>query len=141
MSRWDVDPPDDDRFDVRPNATCTDCGVSYLKAERDPTTTCDECSDRRDAWAAVTELRMARAAIPVAGDPVPVVVDVALVPTVPVDSAAYLQWLDSLRANARYGSDALAHAWYITPPAYARQLLTVAPDLWTTLQATARRAA
>ncbi len=84
---------------------------------------------------------------------VPVVVDVALVP---MDSAAagpvidvqlvplppgYLPWLDSLRANAHYGSDALARAWYISPVVYHQHLLTVAPDLWLTLKAIARRAA
>ena len=46
--------------ELQPNASCTDCGVAYSKADADPTTWCDACSDRRDAWAAATEIRHAR---------------------------------------------------------------------------------
>jgi len=52
----------DDADDVRPNANCSDCGVDYSKADHDPTTTCDACSDRRDQWAdAFTARQMAKA--------------------------------------------------------------------------------
>lgn len=146
MSRWSLD--DDDRAwddEPRPNATCTDCALSYSKAEDDPSTTCDACSDRRDAWATATETRMAKAALPIAEQPQqppdPGIIDVALVPLEPRDPAGYLAWLDALRANANYGPDALAHAWYIAPPDYTRHLLTATPDHWIMLKAIARRVA
>ena len=70
MSRWSIDPPDDDAYDVQYDGTdCADCGgpsVAWL---------CETCSDRRDSWAAATELRMASLA-----KEVPAVVEVALVP-------------------------------------------------------------
>jgi DNA-directed RNA polymerase subunit RPC12/RpoP len=55
----------DDVYDLQDNATCADCGADYSRAEDDPTTACDPCSDRRDVWAAVTEIRMAQASAPV----------------------------------------------------------------------------
>lgn len=50
MNRYALDPPDDDAYELQPNATCEDCGVAYAKADADPTTWCDACSDRRDRW-------------------------------------------------------------------------------------------
>jgi hypothetical protein len=59
MSRYNLDPPDDDAYDVhlQANATCTDCGADYVKALIDPTTWCDSCSDRRDRWVTAQEIR------------------------------------------------------------------------------------
>jgi hypothetical protein len=48
--------------EIHPNASCSDCGVDYSKAEGDPTTTCDACSDRRDQWAEAYQQRLAAAA-------------------------------------------------------------------------------
>jgi hypothetical protein len=48
----------DDIDDLRPNAECSDCGIAYGKADDDPTTWCDACSDRRDTWAAAFEIRV-----------------------------------------------------------------------------------
>jgi hypothetical protein len=42
---------------VAPNATCDDCGAEYSKADHDPTTCCDRCSDHRDRWEAALEAR------------------------------------------------------------------------------------
>ena len=58
------DPPDDDAYDVRPNATCSDCGVDFSKADHDPTTLCDRCSDQRDAHTSLLELRLMMIQIP-----------------------------------------------------------------------------
>jgi len=44
--------------DVRPNATCTDCGSDYSRADHDPTTLCDTCSDRRDAYTSQLQRRL-----------------------------------------------------------------------------------
>ncbi len=55
--------PDLDAYDVRPNASCSDCGAEYSKADADPTTWCDPCSNRRDAWAALTEIRLMAKAV------------------------------------------------------------------------------
>jgi len=65
MTRFAIDPPDDDAFDsdLRPNATCTDCGADYSKADTDPTTWCDACSDRRDAHTALLEIRFLAAKV------------------------------------------------------------------------------
>jgi hypothetical protein len=57
MSRFSLDPPDDDAYDdVRYDGTdCADCGqpsVAWL---------CETCSDQREAWAAATASRMATA--------------------------------------------------------------------------------
>jgi hypothetical protein len=53
MSRFSLDPPDDDAYDVRYDGTdCADCGrpsVAWL---------CETCSDQREAWAEATEMRM-----------------------------------------------------------------------------------
>ena len=60
------DAPDLDAFDadLQPNASCSDCGVEYSKAIADQTTTCDRCSDRRDAWVTAQEIRtMAKAVL------------------------------------------------------------------------------
>jgi hypothetical protein len=70
---------------------------------------------------------------------VPVVVEVALVAL--VQPAGYGVWLASLDANARYGADALARAWYVAPLPYLQHLITVTPAHWTALQALARKAA
>lgn len=73
MSRYGIDPPDDDAYDVQYDGTaCEDCGrpsVAWL---------CETCSDRRESWAAATEIRMASVA-----KEVPAVVEVALVPVFP----------------------------------------------------------
>lgn len=53
MSRWSIDPPDDNAYDVRHDSDCADCGrpaVAWL---------CEDCSDQRESWAAATEQRMA----------------------------------------------------------------------------------
>lgn len=53
-----------DRYDdVKPNATCTDCSVDFSRAETDPGTLCDACSDRREAWLAAVHVRMRTAAL------------------------------------------------------------------------------
>lgn len=78
MSRFSLDPPDDDAYDVRDDADCADCGrpsVAWL---------CETCSDQREAWAAATELRLT-AAMHIMQERSAVVhtipvVDVALVP-------------------------------------------------------------
>jgi hypothetical protein len=49
-----------------PNATCTDCGIAYGKADHDPTTWCDACSDHRDAHTDALEIRLAKATLPAA---------------------------------------------------------------------------
>ena len=58
-----LDPPDDDAYDVKPNAVCADCGLDYSKGEHDRTVWCDECSNRRDLHTSLLEIRlmMARA--------------------------------------------------------------------------------
>ena len=64
MSRYRLDPPDDDAYEVRPElVSCTDCSADFSRAENDPGTLCDACSDRRDAWLASVELRMTSAAL------------------------------------------------------------------------------
>lgn len=142
---WDSDRDHSDWLNdqyERPDHTCADCGAGFWSdAVGD---LCNACLDQRDAHASALELRMAKADLvarnPLSGNPDnPAVVDVALVPI--VQPAGYLGWLDGLRANAAYGSDALARAWYIAPTPYIQHLITVAPDLWTTLQAIARRQA
>jgi hypothetical protein len=59
MSRryGDDDTTADDDDSIQPNAVCSDCGVSYSRAELDSTPFCDACSDKRDAWATAQELR------------------------------------------------------------------------------------
>ena len=78
MSRFSLDPPDYDAYDVRYDGTaCEDCGrpsVAWL---------CETCSDQREVWAAATSSRLAKAHIPSSGSvakEVPAVVEVALVP-------------------------------------------------------------
>lgn len=56
-SRYGAEPADALDVGLPPNAECTDCGAAYSKADDDPTTWCDACSDRRDAWAAAFEIR------------------------------------------------------------------------------------
>jgi hypothetical protein len=51
----------DSCYEVPPNATCSDCGADYSRAEGDPTTTCDPCSDRRDAHTTLLERRLVMA--------------------------------------------------------------------------------
>lgn len=53
--------PDDYSDDVRPNATCVDCGTDYSRATNDPGTYCDGCSDRRDAHTSMIEHRLVMA--------------------------------------------------------------------------------
>jgi len=125
-------------------AACVDCGGDVV-TDCDPDgALCEACCNQRDAHSSALQLRMAKAVMPgVSNSPipndVPVVVDVALVPI--LQPAGYLPWLDALRANAVYGSDALARAWYVSPVHYQLHLLTVAPELWITLKAIGRRAA
>lgn len=56
-----------DFYDLRPNATCTDCGVDFHRNDNDPhpSTVCQTCSDRRDAHTTMLErrLRMAKASL------------------------------------------------------------------------------
>ncbi len=59
MSRFGFEDADPDFDEVPFNATCTDCGADYGRAEGDPTTWCDACSDRRDGWVSAMEVRMA----------------------------------------------------------------------------------
>lgn len=129
-------------------AACVDCGADVVVDYNPDGALCDACCEQREIWAVTTERRMAKADLvarhrPATDQPakeVPVVVDVALVPI--LQPAGYLPWLDSLRANAHWGSDALARAWYVSPDKYMQHLLTVAPDLWATLkEIAARRAA
>jgi hypothetical protein len=49
--------------DLPPNAVCADCGVDYSKADHDLSALCDACSDKREAWATATAVRMVKAAI------------------------------------------------------------------------------
>jgi hypothetical protein len=64
VSRWGIDPPDDNAYDVNYDGTaCEDCGrpsVEWL---------CETCSDRRDAHTSALEQRLTQQAV----------VDVALV--------------------------------------------------------------
>jgi len=73
VSRWGIDPPDDDAYDVRHDGTaCEDCGrpsVAWL---------CETCSDARESWAAAAELRLSQTS-----QTRPAVVEVALVPVSP----------------------------------------------------------
>lgn len=151
---WDNDRDhSDDLNGPYVQAACVDCGADVVVDYNPDGALCDACCEQREAWALTTERRMAKAdlvaRLPVAGNVsndtavtsvtsvTPVVVDVALVPI--LQPAGYLPWLDSLRANAHWGSDALARAWYVSPPLYIQHLITVAPDLWSTLQAIAAR--
>ncbi len=56
MSRWSLDPPDDDPDGVAYDDTaCEDCGrasVAWL---------CEDCSDQREYWAATMAVRIATA--------------------------------------------------------------------------------
>lgn len=132
-------------------ASCVDCGADVV-VDYDPDgALCDACCEQRETWALTTERRMAKADLvartglrteldplkPMSSTHIPAVVDVALVPI--LQPAGYLDWLDSLRANARYGSDALARAWYVSPTNYIQHLITVCPELWETLKAIAAR--
>lgn len=62
MSRFDSDQDFHEWLngsdEIRPNASCTDCGIDYSKAAGDPTTTCDACSDKRARWADALDARM-----------------------------------------------------------------------------------
>lgn len=53
----------DSCHDVQPNATCTDCGADFSRGENDPTTTCDPCSDRRDAHTTRLQRRLVMAKV------------------------------------------------------------------------------
>ena len=78
MSRWGIDPPDEDQYDIRYDGTaCSDCGrpaVAWL---------CETCGDAREYWAAAAELRMAETR--------PAVVEVALVPVFPNTNPAVVE--------------------------------------------------
>jgi len=63
--------PDDYTDDVRPNATCTDCGTDYSRADHDPSTYCDGCSDRRDAHTSMLERRLRMATVTAQGAAAP----------------------------------------------------------------------
>jgi hypothetical protein len=79
MSRFSLDPPDDDAYDVRYDGTdCADCGqpsVAWL---------CETCSDRRDAHTSALQVRMTGvvdvALVPMPTGVNPAIVEVALVP-------------------------------------------------------------
>ncbi len=67
MSRFDtaMDFLDDqDGGALAPNAHCHDCGVPYSRADDDPSTWCDACSDARDAHTSALEIRLAKAGVP-----------------------------------------------------------------------------
>jgi hypothetical protein len=70
MSRWGIDPPDEDAYDIRYDGTaCADCGrpaVAWL---------CETCGDAREYWAVAAAMRLSQTA-----QTRPAVVDVALVP-------------------------------------------------------------
>jgi hypothetical protein len=137
---WDNDR--DHHDDRGAEATCTDCGRAFVNGPDATGALCDDCCDLRDAHASALELRMVKADLVARSNShmhSDAVIDVALVPI--RQPAGYLPWLDSLRANAHWGSDALARAWYVSPTLYIQHLITVAPDLWTTLQAIAARQA
>lgn len=51
----------DSYYDMRPNATCSDCGADFSRAENDPGTLCDACSDRRDAHTDLLQRRLVMA--------------------------------------------------------------------------------
>jgi hypothetical protein len=79
MSRFSIDPPDDDAYDVQHDGTaCEDCGrpsVAWL---------CETCSDQRDAHTSALQVRMAGVVevqlVPVSTIYTGPVVEVALVP-------------------------------------------------------------
>jgi hypothetical protein len=121
-----------DRWE-QPDHECPDCGEGFWGDGP----ICNPCLDRRDAHSSALELRMVKVTLP--PPPVPLVVEVALVSL--VQPAGYGVWLASLDANARYGADALARAWYVAPLPYLQHLITVTPARWTALQALARKAA
>lgn len=82
MSRFD-DSDLDFSDELRPNATCDDCGIDFSRAKHDPGGWCDACCALREAWADAYEIRMAKATLPNSvslAKEVPVVVEVALVP-------------------------------------------------------------
>jgi len=58
MSRFGDEDPDALDVGVPMNASCSDCGQDYWKASEDPTTWCDACSNKRDAWAEALEIRL-----------------------------------------------------------------------------------
>lgn len=60
-----------DVYDVRPNATCVDCGTDYSRAENDPGTYCDGCSDRRDAHTDLLQRRLKMATASTRGSSAP----------------------------------------------------------------------
>jgi len=51
-------------------ASCTDCGTDFSKADHDPTTTCDSCSDQRDSHTSLLEIRLALAKAALVARPV-----------------------------------------------------------------------
>jgi hypothetical protein len=55
--------------DVRPNATCSDCSGDYSRADDDPSTLCDACSDRRDVHTSRLERRLVMAKAQIARGP------------------------------------------------------------------------
>jgi hypothetical protein len=79
VSRFGFDDDDQQYDEVRPNATCTDCGMDFSRAYDDQGRCCDGCSDRRDAHTDALEIRLASDGQP---DVVPFV-DVAIVPADP----------------------------------------------------------
>jgi len=126
MRRYD----DLDADDVQPNAECSDCGRDYSKADHDPTTWCDACSDRRDAHTSAIEIRMAKAAL---GKKQQSVVFAQQ------NVASYLVWLDSLHTAAGYGTTRLTEVWEASRPADRQQLLLTSPSTWIEFQNIAAR--
>jgi hypothetical protein len=64
MGRWSVDDDEQDFDALPPNAQCTDCGAAFSRADDDPGTWCDPCSDRRDAHTSALERRWTLERIP-----------------------------------------------------------------------------
>jgi len=90
--------PDAYSDDLRPNASCTDCGADYSKADHDPTTTCDACSDRRDAHTSRLERRLRMAT---ARPPVPVLTPAEIALSVALLGCGYTlqQTIDRIQVN------------------------------------------
>lgn len=69
MSRFSLEDDAREYDDVRPNATCLDCGTDFSHADDDPgLSLCDACSDQRDAHTTALERRMVKADLPSTSD-------------------------------------------------------------------------
>lgn len=60
-----------DVYDVRPNATCVDCGTDFSRATNDPGEYCDGCSDRRDRHTSMLQHRLQMATARTRGSAAP----------------------------------------------------------------------